>query len=122
MEIIVSFGLRELNNEVIVLLEECLLSYPKEPAEYCQALSERDKKVLTILLDRPYLLYQVLSIMDLGIYGLLSTLLYTAYLAYAASGIAAYSEGRKDVHEKYLEELRDHQKEMLDNLKHDSDA
>jgi len=121
-KITVSFTLRELSNEVTSLLEECLLSYPEESAEYCQALSEKDKKVLKILLDKPYLLDQILSIMDLGVYELLDTLLYTAYLAHAASGIAAYSEGREDVDEKYLEELRDHQKEMLDNLKHVSDA
>ncbi|QKR00338.1 conjugal transfer protein [Metallosphaera tengchongensis] len=117
-----SFRLRDLNDNIINLLRSCLLPNPNETTGYCKGLSDREKEIIKILLDKPYLLDEILSIMDLGLYALTDTLLYTAYLAHAAKGVAAYSEGRDENDEKYLEETRDHQKEMLENLAQVSNA
>jgi len=43
-------------------------------------------------------------------------LLYTAYLARAAE-TAEYLVGREEIDEKYLEEVRDHQNEMIEFMK-----
>jgi hypothetical protein len=54
--------------------------------------------------------------LELGFQELFDSLLYTAYLARAAE-TADYIIGREETDEKYLEEVRDHQSEMIEFMK-----
>ena len=54
--------------------------------------------------------------LELGSQELFDSLLYTAYLARAAE-TADYIIGREEMDEKYLEEVRDHQSEMIEFMK-----
>lgn len=72
--------------------------------------------LLNFYKEKPYLIDQVITMLDLGIQVLFDSLLYTAYLARAAE-TAGYIVVREEIDEKYLEEVRDHQNEMIEFMK-----
>ena len=84
--------------------------------EICKNLPNESELLLNFYKEKPYLIDQVITMLELGFQELFDSLLYTAYLARAAQ-TADYIIGREEMDEKYLEEVRDHQSEMIEFMK-----
>ncbi|XDF44275.1 hypothetical protein AB1303_13610 [Saccharolobus solfataricus] len=82
----------------------------------CKNLPDESKKMLEVYKEKPYLIDQILLMLDLSLQELFDDLLHTAYLARAAE-TADYIIGREEADEKYLEEVRDHQKEIMEVMR-----
>jgi len=113
-DLVNSFSLRNLNDRILNLMRLCLLSPPEEAEGYCKQLSDEQKLIISTLIDEPYLLDQILSMLDLGNQKLFDYLLYTAFLTNAY--IKRFTKGRTDEDWEYLKDVKDHQKEILENL------
>ncbi|MCQ4449069.1 MAG: conjugal transfer protein [Sulfolobales archaeon] len=100
--------------QLLDIIEKCI-EKPTED-EICKNLPDESKQLLNFYKEKPYLIDQVISMLDLGFQELFDSLLYTAYLARAAE-TADYIVGREEIDEKYLEEVRDHQNEMIEFMK-----
>jgi len=100
--------------QLLDIIEKCI-EKPMED-EICKNLPDESKQLLNFYKEKPYLIDQVISMLDLGFQELFDSLLYTAYLARAAE-TADYIVGREEIDEKYLEEVRDHQNEMIEFMK-----
>jgi len=100
--------------QLLDIIEKCI-EKPTED-EICKNLPDESKQLLNFYKEKPYLIDQVITILELGFQELFDSLLYTAYLAKAAE-TADYIIGRKEMDEKYLEEVRDHQNEMIEFMK-----
>ena len=84
--------------------------------EICKNLPNESELLLNFYKEKPYLIDQLITMLELGFQELFDSLLYTAYLARAAE-TADYIIGREEMDEKYLEEVRDHQSEMIEFMK-----
>ncbi|BDC18263.1 conjugal transfer protein [Acidianus sp. HS-5] len=100
--------LKEAHERLLNIIEKCLQSGSED--EICKNLPSDAEKVFGVYKEKPYLVDQILTMLDLGIQEMFDAMVYTAYLAKAAA-IADYRIGRD---EKYLEEVRDHQKEIIE--------
>ncbi|QXJ30597.1 conjugal transfer protein [Saccharolobus shibatae] len=112
--IVSAIQLKEVHKQLLDIIEKCLQSESKD--EICKNLPREAEKILGVYREKPYLVDQILSMLDLGIQEMFDAMLYTAYLAKAAV-IADYSAGRDESDEKYLEEVRDHQKEIIEFMR-----
>lgn len=104
---------KEIYTQLLEILKKCLESNSNN--EICKGLTNESKEILAILVDKPYLLDQIITILDVSFQELYDALLYTAYLARAAE-IADYNIGRTEEDEKYLAEVLDNQQEIFDFL------
>ncbi|WP_225905628.1 conjugal transfer protein [Stygiolobus caldivivus] len=103
--------LKKAHEQLLDIIEKCLQSGSED--EICKNLPSDAEKIFGVYKEKPYLVDQILTMLDLGIQEMFDAMVYTAYLAKAAS-IADYSAGRDENDEKYLEEVRDHQKEIIE--------
>ena len=106
--------LKEVHRRLLDIIEKC--SQPESEDEICKNLPRGAEKILGVFRDKPYLIDQILAMLDLGIQVMFDAMLYTAYLAKAAA-VAGYSAGMDESDEKYLEEVRDHQREIVEFMK-----
>ncbi|MBB5254134.1 hypothetical protein [Sulfurisphaera ohwakuensis] len=106
--------LKEVYRQLLDITRKCFQSEAKD--DICKNLPKEIKIILSIYNNKPYLIDQILSMYDLGIQEMVDIMLYTAYLARTAV-IADYSVGREEKDEKYLEEIRDHQKETIEFMR-----
>ncbi|BCU68590.1 hypothetical protein HS7_20270 [Sulfolobales archaeon HS-7] len=109
--VVSSIQLKEVHKQLLDIIEKCLQSGSED--EICKNLPNDAEKIFGVYKEKPYLVDQILTILDLGIQEMLGAMVYTAYLAKAAA-IADYSAGRDENDEKYLGEVRDHQKEIIE--------
>lgn len=100
--------------QLLSLIRKCLEE--QEEDEVCKNLPDESKKMLEVYKEKPYLIDQILLMLDLSLQELFDGLLHTAYLARAAE-TADYIIGREEADEKYLEEVRDHQKEIMEVMR-----
>jgi len=100
--------------QLLDIIEKCVEKRMED--EICKNLSNESELLLNFYKEKPYLIDQVITMLELGSQELFDSLLYTAYLARAAE-TADYIIGREEMDEKYLEEVRDHQSEMIEFMK-----
>lgn len=112
-ELVKVIQFREMYNRLFEILKKCLQSNAND--DICKDLTEEDREILASLADKPYLLDQIITMLDLGFQELYDAIMYTAYLARAAE-IADYNIGRTEEDEKYLAEVLDHQQEIFNFL------
>ncbi len=101
--------------QLLKIIEKCTSQEVTEE-DICKNLPNEAKQILDAYREKPYLVDQIFSILDLSLQELFDSLLYTAYLARAAE-TADYTVGREEIDEKYLEEIRDHQNEIMEFMK-----
>ena len=104
---------REIYSQLFEILKKCVQNNSND--EICKNLTDEDRRLLALLNDKPYLLDQIIIMLELSFQELYDAILYTAYLARAAE-IADYTIGRNEDDEKYLAEVMDHQQEVFDFL------
>jgi hypothetical protein len=100
--------------QLLDIIEKCIEKRMED--EICKNLPNESELLLNFYKEKPYLIDQVITMLELGFQELFDSLLYTAYLARAAE-TADYIIGREEMDEKYLEEVRDHQSEMIEFMK-----
>jgi hypothetical protein len=100
--------------QLLDIIEKCIEKRMED--EICKNLPKESELLLNFYKEKPYLIDQVITMLELGFQELFDSLLYTAYLARAAE-TADYIIGREEMDEKYLEEVRDHQSEMIEFMK-----
>ncbi|BDC00290.1 conjugal transfer protein [Saccharolobus caldissimus] len=105
---------KDVYKQLLDIIEKCIEERTED--EICKNLPNESKQLLNFYKEKPYLIDQVITMLDLGFQELFDSLLYTAYLARAAE-TADYIVGREEIDEKYLEEVRDHQNEMIEFMK-----
>ena len=72
--------------------------------------------MLNLYKEKPYLIDQAITTLELSFQELFDSPLYTAYLARAAE-TADYVISREEMDERYLGEVRDHRSEMIEFMK-----
>ena len=100
--------------QLLDIIEKCIEKRMED--EICKNLPNESELLLNSYKENPYLIDQVITMLELGFQEFFDSLLYTAYLARAAE-TADYIIGREEMDEKYLEEVRDHQSEMIEFMK-----
>ena len=109
-ELVKVIQFRKIYSKLFEILRRCFLS--NIDGDICKDLTEEEREILASLADKPYLLDQIVIMLDLGFQELYDAIMYTAYLARAAE-IADYNIGRTEEDEKYLAEVLDHQQEIF---------
>lgn len=112
--IIAAVQFKDAYKQLLDIIEKCIEKRMED--EICKNLPNESELLLNFYKEKPYLIDQVITMLDLGFQELFDSLLYTAYLARAAE-TADYIVGREEIDEKYLEEVRDHQNEMIEFMK-----
>lgn len=113
-KIIATVQFKDTYKQLLDIIEKCIEKRMED--EICKNLPNESELLLNFYKEKPYLIDQVITMLDLGFQELFDSLLYTAYLARAAE-TADYIVGREEIDEKYLEEVRDHQNEMIEFMK-----
>jgi hemoglobin-like flavoprotein len=109
-----AYQLKDAYEQLLNIIEKCVEKRTED--EICRNLPNESKLLLNVYKEKPYLIDQAITMLELGFQELFDSLLYTAYLARAAE-TADYTIGRVEMDEKYLEEVRDHQSEMIKFMK-----
>jgi hypothetical protein len=109
-----AYQLKDAYEQLLNIIEKCVEKRTED--EICENLPNESKLLLNVYKEKPYLIDQAITMLELGFQELFDSLLYTAYLARAAE-TADYTIGRAEMDEKYLEEVRDHQSEMIKFMK-----
>jgi hypothetical protein len=109
-----AYQLKDAYEQLLNIIEKCVEKRTED--EICENLPNESKLLLNVYKEKPYLIDQAITMLELGFQELFDSLLYTAYLARAAE-TADYTIGREEMDEKYLGEVRDHQSEMIKFMK-----
>jgi hypothetical protein len=109
-----TYQFKDAYEQLLNIIEKCIEKRSED--EICENLPNESELLLNVYKEKPYLIDQMITMLEQGFQELFDSLLYTAYLARAAE-TADYKIGRDDMDEKYLGEVRDHQSEMIKFMK-----